>query len=151
MHAEASVKATRLRAFAVVALFVCGANRGRIRCVVVYVKLLLAVWWCTACTASSPASISNTGGTAIERAHSPGGTFSFAFGHSHARCEDCHRTGRKLDPNCNANGVCHDGDPHRGANGPACITCHVPGSWERMQHVPLFTEHRSALVAPITR
>jgi hypothetical protein len=56
--------------------------------------------------------------------------FPLAGGHSQLDCLACHVEGiyQGTDATCYA---CHsDDDPHEGANGTVCSTCHVPNSWQ---------------------
>jgi hypothetical protein len=75
-----------------------------------------------------------------ETAHGKDGTFPLRFGHAKVPCANCH-TGRdkanktsfsSLEPNCNANGKCHEDSLHQGSLGANCQGCHVAGDWYKL-------------------
>jgi hypothetical protein len=75
-----------------------------------------------------------------ENAHGKDGTFPLVMGHAKVPCADCH-TGRDknnktsfsaLEPNCNANGKCHEDSLHQGTLGALCSNCHIAGSWTKL-------------------
>jgi hypothetical protein len=75
-----------------------------------------------------------------ESAHGKDGSFPLVLGHAKVPCGDCH-TGRDkrnktsfsaLEPNCNANGKCHEDSLHQGTLGATCTNCHNPGTWTKL-------------------
>jgi hypothetical protein len=78
----------------------------------------------------------------VADAHGPDGSFPLVGGHAPGKvsCTDCH-TGRStkgktsfesVEPNCNANGRCHEDSLHQGTLGQGCNNdnCHkTPGYW----------------------
>jgi hypothetical protein len=90
---------------------------------------------CCACSEPSPhAPIGNVAEIvapqpSFDSWHGSASVFPLTNGHARARCDDCHRPARRLDANCTANGICHEGDPHHGMRGSSCIACHVGGTW----------------------
>jgi len=77
----------------------------------------------------------------VADAHDPKtGSFPLVLGHAKVPCADCH-TGRDknnktsfsaLEPNCNANGKCHEDSLHQGTLGANCQGCHVAGDWFKL-------------------
>ena len=95
---------------------------------------------CTTCH-KHPGDISiNEKNSFVFGVHGPKGSFPLVKGHKTVPCGDCH-TGRDknnkttfthIEPNCNANGKCHEDSLHQGSLGAGCMTCHSSGTWDAL-------------------